>query len=511
MPLEINLDRAPRKPSELEELVRAVLVAHESDEADWIEWKSRVDLTSRKGRFDVARQILGFGNRSPGNAHAMEGHAYLLVGVEPGELHGIESVDPASLDAWLTPYLGQGDSAPRWSVQFVKLHSKVVLVLIVDPPKWGDPIFPLRKSYDTHIEGAIFVRRKGGIQTASADEISTLQQRLLRGSDIIRVALELPRDGLSAARLVLESDDVETWKSKVKQLLLTPAADEHAERVSRAPAPSQEIEKEPKQFKVKYAGLTFGELGELQKKRADGEALTEEEERRLEEAEATLKSLGEAARTVTSSLLARVSEDRSEDEFQAQVDKYLEKLDQAIHLVALRWLVARRTGAVDLTLTNLTSRNFSKTQVELTLPRDCVVLEGPEVDGATLPSPPRPWGKGRRFALYPPSPAEFAGAFNGIPDLIQEVEVVTKKDTIVRFAPVDLRPMQQLMLPIIHVIVPQTMQSKRVDVAWRATSTSADGESKGTFLLGVQSVSIRMRELEEYSKGEADGSHDDED
>jgi hypothetical protein len=60
-----DLSHPFRRPSELRRLVEAVRVADDKDEARWIEWKSRLDLTSRPGHLHLVKQILGFANRDP--------------------------------------------------------------------------------------------------------------------------------------------------------------------------------------------------------------------------------------------------------------------------------------------------------------------------------------------------------------------------------------------------------------------------------------------------------------
>jgi hypothetical protein len=86
MTLNIQSNSALRRPTELQDLVRAVLQADPADETDWIEWKSFRPLTIIDGRADAARHILGFANRHPDRAaRSFEGYGYLLIGVQPGE------------------------------------------------------------------------------------------------------------------------------------------------------------------------------------------------------------------------------------------------------------------------------------------------------------------------------------------------------------------------------------------------------------------------------------------
>jgi hypothetical protein len=139
--------RAVRKPSARLALVRAVRDAGlVTVEKDWIEWKSQVDLHDKRSRMEhVIRHILGFGNRDPGRAARIaDGCAYLLLGVEPHTLDGVDQVDPAVLEQWVRPYLEP--NGPEWDADYVELDGKTVLVITVEPPRWGDPAFLLRRA-----------------------------------------------------------------------------------------------------------------------------------------------------------------------------------------------------------------------------------------------------------------------------------------------------------------------------------------------------------------------------
>lgn len=98
MAVPIDSSRPYRWPSELVALVEAVMGTDPNNESTWIEWKSTLDLNDKSGHRQVAKHVLGFANRSVTAArlHA-GGHAYLIVGAEPGNLAGVEQVDPAVL------------------------------------------------------------------------------------------------------------------------------------------------------------------------------------------------------------------------------------------------------------------------------------------------------------------------------------------------------------------------------------------------------------------------------
>jgi hypothetical protein len=96
----LDLGRPLRGVEQLAALVAHVHRAHPKNETDWLEWKTGLDLTSAAGRFEVARQILGFANRDPDVARRHAGGlAYLILGIEPGNPCGQSLIDNADLTA----------------------------------------------------------------------------------------------------------------------------------------------------------------------------------------------------------------------------------------------------------------------------------------------------------------------------------------------------------------------------------------------------------------------------
>jgi hypothetical protein len=57
--LDADVSRALRTHTDVAKLVAAVVDAEPHDEADWIEWKTDLDLDTHEGRGSLARQILG--------------------------------------------------------------------------------------------------------------------------------------------------------------------------------------------------------------------------------------------------------------------------------------------------------------------------------------------------------------------------------------------------------------------------------------------------------------------
>lgn len=176
----LDSTRAYRSPDDLHDLVEAVYNGHVYGEQDWIEWKSQLDLTTAHGLFKIGKAVLSFANREPDVAQLKaEGAAYLVVGVEPRTTRGITPIDPSRLRSRLNPFLGP--SGPAWGHDYVSFSGYEVLVVIVEPPRWGDPIYPLRKGYDDAPDGLVLVRRGASSEPATSREIDMLVQRARGG------------------------------------------------------------------------------------------------------------------------------------------------------------------------------------------------------------------------------------------------------------------------------------------------------------------------------------------
>lgn len=170
-----------------DDLVRLVVAVLSSDdpgaEHHAIEWKSALDLRTPAGSFHVARAVVGFANRPVKSAlRHFGGWAYVLVGVEPGDLVGVPQWDGQQLTPLLAKYLGGADG-PVWHHDNVTVDDKSVLVISVHPPADGDHIHTIRKQFTAAKadarEGEIFVRRNGSTSRPNTSEVRALEQRLL--------------------------------------------------------------------------------------------------------------------------------------------------------------------------------------------------------------------------------------------------------------------------------------------------------------------------------------------
>lgn len=200
MTIDIDVREAMRRPSELVALVEAIVAADAEDEATWVEWKSRLTLGLAGDNFEVAKAVLSFANRLPdAAAQVCGGLAYVIVGAEAGGAVGVEPLDSAVIDDHLTKYLGT--DGPGWSPTYVTVEGVKVLVVVVEPPQWGDRMHTLRKTFGGALAGTVYVRRQAKSVSADHAEIRALEDRRERGLGPGRL------DGLEVSGASREPDD----------------------------------------------------------------------------------------------------------------------------------------------------------------------------------------------------------------------------------------------------------------------------------------------------------------
>lgn len=163
------------------ELVPIVFHADGAQETTELEWKVEYDLSTRPRRASLARHVIAFANRDPDRAaRVFAGHAFLLIGVEPGRLGSAPDLDAADIVQALDPFIGPDIG---WHPVYVTYKQTRVLVLVVDPPQWGDPPHALARGSE-HPEtgkelkaGTVYVRRPGSTVPAGPHDVARLEDR----------------------------------------------------------------------------------------------------------------------------------------------------------------------------------------------------------------------------------------------------------------------------------------------------------------------------------------------
>jgi hypothetical protein len=77
----------------------------------------------------------------------------------------------------------------RWTPEYVRVDGTEVLVVVVDPPRPGDPIHCLRKQVERYQPGTIFVRHTGRTDQATPADLDMLQSRLLARSETLQLLI----------------------------------------------------------------------------------------------------------------------------------------------------------------------------------------------------------------------------------------------------------------------------------------------------------------------------------
>lgn len=205
-----------RTASELRELVEAIFNSPPgTQETNWLEWKSQLDLGTLAGRFAIAKAILGFANRSAEQAQLKcAGVAYMVVGVEPGAAAGVTPVDHAVLSHKIKTYA----DGPRANPYYVPFSGVEVLVVVIEPPRAGDPMHTLQKEFSTdkttHKASTVFHQGTAHTEPAGPKEIAMLGERLVRGTREPELDLALRVTAEPLTRLRAAKGDIEDWLTR---------------------------------------------------------------------------------------------------------------------------------------------------------------------------------------------------------------------------------------------------------------------------------------------------------
>lgn len=364
MALAIDTTRALRGMNDLRRLVEAIVAGTEHDEADWLEWKSVLDLSAKEGCFAIARTVLGLANRPPERANLMcEGLGYLVVGAEPGSLLGITSVDPATTSQLIEPYLGGADG-PRWTPTSVDVGGKTVLVVTVEAPNPGDRIFTLRREHGKSLNGAVFVRKHGRTVPADAADMDALQRRLTAVGNAGGVALEVNLVGdvpLSWFDASGCPEAVRLWVAEYRDALVAQART--LERSRSAPKPTP----------------TFKEPGSAGLPGAVSAALAARQQAMYQTLRLSGSMLGE-------------EDDRTLEQYIGQVDQWHDKMVKAASDSVPALYAGQGYGVTELEVINRGSRFLPNVAVEVTFEFAPAVALTEKPKAMVLPRPPRRYG-----------------------------------------------------------------------------------------------------------------------
>lgn len=471
VPIDLDTRAAIRHP-DLGRVVQAVVEADAHDEADWIEWKSHLDLSTKQGCFPIARTILGMANRMPGTAALVcEGLGYIVVGAEPGNLLGVVSVDPADLDQIFEPWLG-GVEGPRYMTTYVLIEGKKVLVVVVEAPKNGDPIYTLRKEFQGGRDGDVFVRKSGRTERANSADLKALTGRAAAGSAAtpdLEVSLvgDVP---LSWFDLTGIDSTVAEWVGDRRRALESAArAEERRQQPESTPVPTYRSSDTTGSIIADYA--------------------------RQQE---NLARLARHAARVASIAGLEEPDKRTLDEYLAEVDAWAERATGAgPSLLVDRYLRARH-GLVAVRVHNPTGRFLPKVMVEVHFEWDRVSSPEREYPEPRLPAEPRAYGEpipsalARSFSLprIDPSVISSLGPTPVLPRSWTEEGSVR-----IVFDVGDLRQEDTDTSDEHYLFLPERPPDGMLHGTWRATIPEVHGVIRGTLDVPIREDPVQLREL----------------
>lgn len=393
MSIDLDLTRALRGLDGLRGLVHAIVAAHPSDESDWIEWKTDVDLGDKAGCFLVAKAILGMANRPVEvAARTCGGFGYIAVGVEPGNLVGVQVPDPADWIGRVEHYV-KGDAMPVWDWTIVPVEDVSVLLITVDPPQNGDPMWPLRREFQTSRSGTLYVRKPGKTEPAVAEDVDGLQRRLLAGSSslpelIVEVVGDLPVPWVVGAEL---ETNVEAWVQ--------------AQRDKRFAA-AQAVEDERNQPEK-----TLGTAARLDKLGMPGGEF-------LREHAKWQRMAADMSKIRVSGLPFQDEQDeRTFDEYIEELNAWAEKVVDPAKAIFLHRYCSQGYGIVHLRVTNTSDQYLGDVEVHLHI--DFERAKGFEEIPAGSPLPKAPWPYGK--VKPTPTSRSFLSGFVNPPPIFPHV------------------------------------------------------------------------------------------
>jgi hypothetical protein len=455
--LNVDPTKLPGRPAEWVALLHAVEHAADGDEQTWLEWKSSLNLTSKHDVGTIlSKAILAMANRDPDDAaKAMTGHGIVIVGLEPGTVHGVTPVDNADLDKLVSLYVGGADG-PRWQPHLYKHAGKDVLIVVVDPPRWGDPIWTMRKQIDKYADGTIFVRKRARSEPANSADIARLSERFARTEAAeglnIDVGIECPQP---LARIAWTAEGIESGIDAERAHLMRPLLNER--NASALP--------------MTRANLNVSGMPDMR-----------------------------AALRTARGLFPSEPEPRSEEQYEAAVETYLD----AVRLAMPEALVNVGSGLVAaprFVATNLTQRNYQRLEVSVHIAGDIWARRTrswkPQLE-ESLPPRPRLWGPLRTSpvlnipAIYPPH----------IP-IGPRTTIEHDGSVTLTFVPIDLRPGKTEMLEAECILLVPDHRDEAVIAEWFATATNANGQATGHFEIPFDGQTVNLR-----TKREA-ADHDD--
>jgi hypothetical protein len=382
----IDTSRIPRGERAARALVDAVATGDDRLERHYLELKGPLDLKNSKDKAKLAKFILGAANRMPDTAAvAFGGHAVMVIGVADGLLVGMPPVEHLDIEKAITPFIGT--DGPQWDLIRVPVPDSAndILILIVDPPQWGQPPFSCRKDGDGGlVDGDIYVRGDGETRRAKSGDHAALARRTATAS-IPSIAFNVSMDG-EAVPLIIDDATLEAYIAAERQRLLgaLPRTKPRPRPTRLSPEALERLLKSGAAEGPRQASMDLDALSGIQGSLYD--AVVDPAEK-----------WGSLADTVGIASLFLTPEPRTQEQYLAEIDSW-ERRVRTIWPGAVDELVRRRLPSVAPRVENLEEAFLHDVELEIHLEGDVRGVEAefdeykPTRSVLGLPHPPRTWG-----------------------------------------------------------------------------------------------------------------------
>ena len=388
-PSELPLDRAPLGARAGRALIGALVGKHDSIVERYLERKGRIDLTDRRALAKLAKFILGAANREAAEAaRYFEGYGVMVIGLSSdGEVEGATLPDPEQWEDGITRFIGV--DGPRWDINPVK-HPDAedsVLILLVDPPKQGDPVRLCRADGEKIDDGRVYIRRRGKTVQADSTEMQMLFARAAATDPKMELDVSLVGEAVPVT-VDLEATFGEYLARKREELL------------TAMPEPEPEPEREAEEplgplgsglAGLGIAGLQNNTMAELAESTSPTFELAAKSQK-----ETTWSALG----------LSEKPEPRSEQEYLDEIDAWVAEFRSMIP-EAVDGMAACVLDPIVVRVQNLADAHLEDVSIAIHLGGEVRAIEWIELDRKVpwnhfdLPRPPRKWGPVKEGFLPP--------------------------------------------------------------------------------------------------------------
>jgi hypothetical protein len=362
-------------------------------------------------------------------------------------------------------------------------------VLSIEPPRWGDRIWTCHRTYQpdpkapdydpsvTLREGAIYVRHKASTEEHMAADLAMLQRRLLGSARRLNGVTVLLSQESKGQPIDATEETVAAWIQRERKECAPPPPP------PPTAGPTIPIEKlDPNSSLAKTARM----IADLSKS-AEAMARVTESARSLE------------------FIAGKVRPDaRTREQYQAEVDAYLEKAEKALPGVILKRAHERKLGLLAFSVRNETEQAIESLLLEVLVEEDGVWAVGEwdeELDKAEMPDRPIMLGKDTRSpfdgigVMRAPYIPHLGFDLPSLPGRGPGLSIDNSGSTRLSFDDIDLYPEETVALPHVFLYANGVHAGKTLTAQWTARARNLTGVMRGSLEIPISSPAPTVADL----------------